>query len=61
MCNTAYGFQHLKCRQQSWEAGRQFVCTRPASRLIKRQQNIESAVSTRVFELSSIIALCPDS
>ena len=24
---TAYGFQHLKCWQESWDARRQVVCT----------------------------------
>ena len=24
---TAYGFQHLKCWQESWHAGRLVVCT----------------------------------
>jgi len=24
---TAYGFQHLRCWQESWDAGRQAVCT----------------------------------
>jgi len=24
---TAYGFQHLKCWQESWDAVRQVVCT----------------------------------
>ena len=32
---TAYGFQHLKCWLESWDARRQVVCT--VYRLIGRQ------------------------
>jgi len=28
---TAHGFQHLKCWLESWDAGRQVVCTQTYS------------------------------